>query len=87
MAGTASISEINEVVASRDLRRPFEIGLLVLHGERRGRTYQGSKRLLNLRENVRKELRTDAPCADPYELTEDERLRKASLEEPRLPGV
>ena len=40
--------EISDVVASRDLRRMVDEGLLVPHGERRGRYYTGSKMLLDI---------------------------------------
>ena len=80
-------SEVSEVVASRDLRRLSEIDLLVPKGEKRGRTYQGSKKLLNLRRAVRNQLGTDEPYADPYEIMADKKLRDLYLAEPRLPGV
>jgi Fic family protein len=79
--------EVSEVVASRDLRKLCEAGLLVPHGEKRGRTYQASEKLLKIRRNVRKELGADEPYVDPYELMADKHNRDIYLTEPRLPGV
>lgn len=59
-----SVHGISDAVASRDLRRLTEAGLLVAHGEKRGRFYRASERLLALRHAVR-----DAGAIpDPYAL-------------------
>jgi Fic family protein len=76
-------ADVSEVVASRDLKRLCEMDLLVPHGEKRGRTYQGSKRLLAIRKAVRKELGTDMPFVDPYEIMPDMDLRSLYMEPPR----
>ena len=69
-------NEISDVVASRDLRRMTDAGLLVPHGERRGRYYVTSEMLRDIREAIRD--RGRAP--DPYDL-----VRLA--EQPSLPGL
>jgi Fic family protein len=56
--------DLSDVVASRDLRRMSEEGLLIPHGERRGRYYTGEKRLLDIAQSTKFTGRAD----DPYEL-------------------
>ncbi len=46
-------AKISEVVASRDLKRLCEIGLLLPVGEKRGRTYVASENLKQIRSSVR----------------------------------
>jgi Fic family protein len=56
--------EISDVVASRDLKRLCDIDLLMPVGEKRGRYYVPTKKLLGIREKTRDERR----AADPYQL-------------------
>lgn len=72
--------EVTEFVASCDLRRLSDLGLLLPHGEKRGRYYLGSLEIRRIRESVR----DDLPMSDPYEL-----IRAATeLErQPALPGL
>jgi Fic family protein len=72
--------EVTEFIASRDLRRLSELGLLLPNGEKRGRYYLGS---LEVRE-IRQKVRDRTPVPDPYELIKDvaERSRQ-----PVLPGL
>ena len=44
-----SLTEISEQLASKDLKQLVDAGLLVPHGERRGRYYEASPRLISLR--------------------------------------
>jgi Fic family protein len=73
-------AEVTEFVASRDLKRLTDLGLLVAHGEKRGRYYKGSAELIEIRRRVRDR----TPVPDPYELVESQRL---SRDEPTLPGL
>ncbi len=57
-------SDISDVVASRDLRRLCEIGLLSPIGEKRGRYYLAADRLKELRASTRDKERS----GNPYEL-------------------
>jgi Fic family protein len=57
--GDASVSEF---VASRDLKRLVDAGLLVPKGEKRGRVYGRGEELTRLREATR----SRRPVADPY---------------------
>lgn len=47
-----SEEEITEQVASRDLRRLTEVGLLVPHGEKRGRVYTASRQLRDIQHAI-----------------------------------
>jgi Fic family protein len=79
-------AEVSELVASRDLKKLSDLGLLMPHGEKRGRKYEAGKELKNLRDSTRQDR---VPYADPYELMKDKaaRNRYSSPVEPRLPGV
>ncbi len=58
-------SEVSEVVASRDLKKLCEIGLLEPIGDKRGRHYIGSKQLFGIR---MKWSQPRKPLSDPYDL-------------------
>jgi len=77
-------NEITEFVASRDLRKLCEMGLLEPHGEKRGRTYSRSKKLAALRLKTR----VDKPIENPYEAIAGRMGAIAHLQRdaPRLPG-
>ncbi|MDZ3836494.1 MAG: Fic family protein [Rhodospirillales bacterium] len=70
-----SANQVSEVVAGRDLKRLTEAGLLVAHGEKRGRYYLASTTL--------RQLRSASPrtgqAPDPYELVR-------TTHQPPLPG-
>ena len=68
--------KISDVVASRDLRKLCEIGMLTPVGEKRGRYYLPTKALLAIRERTRDARR----AADPYELIRQDN-------QPQLPGL
>jgi Fic family protein len=57
--------EITNNTASRDLQAVAEAGLVVAHGERRGRFYTASDRLQQILKEIR--TRKPAPEADPFE--------------------
>jgi Fic family protein len=59
-----SANQVSEVVAGRDLKRLTEAGLLVAHGEKRGRYYLASTTLRQLRSASRR----TRQASDPYEL-------------------
>jgi Fic family protein len=59
-----SANQVSDVVASRDLKRLTEAGLLVAHGEKRGRYYLASTAL----REVRSAFRRPGQAPDPYEL-------------------
>jgi Fic family protein len=70
------VNEISDVVASRDLKRMCEVGLLVPVGKKRGRYYVGDKPLKKIREQCAD--RTRAP--NPYDLVKgQERTAQLSL--------
>jgi Fic family protein len=82
-----SDADISEIVASRDLKKLSDAGLLIPVGEKRGRYYRAGEEL----KAARVETRLRRPIEDPYELAaKKEHMAKAqsALEaEPRLPGV
>lgn len=57
-------NEISDVVASRDLKKLCELGLLRPHGERRGRYYTGAKELRELAESLKERGKAE----NPYDL-------------------
>ena len=57
-------NEVSDVVASRDLRRMCDAELLVPHGEKRGRYYTGSKRLIEIAAGHK----IGGRAEDPYDL-------------------
>lgn len=57
-------NELSDVVASRDLRKLVEEGLLIPHGEKRGRYYTGDRELTE----IAARLKIDAHSDDPYEM-------------------
>jgi Fic family protein len=72
-------ADVTQYVASRDLRKLSDNGLIEPKGEKRGRFYVAGKELKALRQKVR----VKRPLANPYDLLSepDESV------EPRLPGV
>lgn len=56
--------EISDVVASRDLKKLSDLGLLQPHGERRGRYYTGDKELRSLAEGLKERGKAE----NPYDL-------------------
>jgi len=58
-------ADVTEQVASRELRLLLERGLLVAHGEKRGRTYSAGDELRDVAARAR-EQRSDDEHADPY---------------------
>ncbi len=71
-----SENEISAVVASRDLKKLCDVGLLRAVGEKRGRYYVASDSLKEMREKTREPRRLD----DPYEV-------QSATAEPKLPGI
>lgn len=63
-----NIAELNDVMASRDLKAAVDSGLLVATGERRGRTYVGSPHLRALVDKMRREHIKSVP--DPFVVTD-----------------
>ena len=72
-------NDVSDVVASRDLKKLCELGLLMPVGEKRGRYYQPAKTLNAIYARVREDIK--AP--DPYELIK----RGAPKSQMRLPGL
>lgn len=61
--------EISAAMASRDLADMVSGGVLVSHGEKRGRSYGPSEELVRERDDAKRELRDQYPAdADPYDL-------------------
>lgn len=59
-----NLAELNDVMASRDLKAAVQAGLLIPTGERRGRTYTGSPELRALVDKMRLEHIKSVP--DPF---------------------
>lgn len=57
-------ADVSELVASRDLRKMCDMGLLLPFGEKRGRFYRASEELLKARAATR----APKPVNDPYDL-------------------
>jgi Fic family protein len=76
-------AEVSELVASRDLKKLCDAGLLEPYGEKRGRFYRSSAPLKDLRQSIR----TRKPLDDPYELVARQRKSVDQEELPRLPGI
>lgn len=55
---------VSEFVASRDLKRLTEVDLLTPLGEKRGRTYEATEQL----RDIRRRNRFEAAIDDPYEI-------------------
>jgi len=72
-------AEVSEYVASRDLKRLCDIGLMEPHVARRGRRYSRSEELRALRESVG----ISQPVEDPYDVIG----RLGAMIEPRFPGL
>ncbi len=78
-----SAAEVRELVASRDLKKICEVGLLVPVGEKRGRIYRAAEPLIQIRAVTRR----PRPNENPYDLVN--RRSHATQEEGdvRLPGL
>jgi Fic family protein len=76
-------AEVTEFVASRDLKKLCEAGLLEPHGDKRGRTYIAAAELAALRRAAR----LPRAFQDPYDLVTKPALDAASGLPPRLPGL
>lgn len=72
-------TQLTDAVASRDLKKLSDQGLLTAIGEKRGRTYAAGRVLRALRDSVR----TRWAQADPYEVVR----QRQTVSEPRLPGM
>ena len=59
-----NLAELNDILASRDLKAAVDAGLLIPSGERRGRLYAGSPELRGLVDKLRREFITSVP--DPF---------------------
>jgi len=72
-------NQVSDVIASRDLRRLCDLGLLQPVGEKRGRYYIASKPLNDIYAKARFD---DVRAPDPYELIKD----LAAMKQLALPG-
>ena len=59
-----NLAELNDILASRDLKAAVDAGLLIPTGERRGRIYVGSPQLRALVDKLRREFIKSVP--DPF---------------------
>ncbi len=77
--------DVSEVVASRDLKKLCDIGLLEPHGEKRGRYYRAARPL----RDARIATRLPRPVSDPYDLVKRRGPPNDPIGDdgPRLPGV
>jgi Fic family protein len=65
------VAEVNDTIASRDLGRLVTAGMLAAKGERRGRFYVATPKLMALNESIRAERK---PIEDPFETPLSETL-------------
>ena len=63
-ASYRNLAELNDVMASRDLKAAVDAGLLIASGERRGRVYTGSLQVRALFDKLRREHVSRVP--DPF---------------------
>jgi hypothetical protein len=75
-------ADVSEFVASRDLKRLADLGLIVPHGEKRGRYYTGSPELKQIRQRTR----DPSPMPDPYQIVKKTTQAKDDSG-PLLPGL
>ena len=75
-------AEMTEFMASRDLKRLCDAGLLLPHGERKMRTYSAAKSL----QDARKAVRLPRIVDDPYEVVARRFRKRAGADTPRFPG-
>lgn len=59
-----NLAELNDILASRDLKAAVEAGMLIPEGERRGRVYVGSPQIRAVFDKVRREYIDSVP--DPF---------------------
>lgn len=76
-------AEVTELVASRDLKKICDAGLLIPIGEKRGRAYKASPILADLRAKMR----LPKPLDNPYDLVARRAKKLADDDSPRLPGL
>ncbi len=76
-------TEVSEFVASRDLKRLTELGLLEPQGENRGRRYGPGKELVE----IRRASRTPRNIADPYEIVRQSTKARSSTSVEPDPAV
>jgi len=76
-------TDVSELVASRDLKRLCDAGLLIPEGANRGRFYRSGTPLLAIRRSHRLARSVD----DPYDLVQARRDARQRDAAPRLPGV
>jgi len=77
------LAEVTDALASRDLKKLCDLGLLVPKGERRGRVYESGQELKALRESTR----IDRPFEDPYALVEQPAVLERLSRQPAIPGL
>jgi hypothetical protein len=75
-------AEVSELVASRDLKRLSDAGLLIPIGEKRARYYRAAPELVA----IRAASRLPKPVENPYEIVA-RRVRPPEEEPQRLPGL
>jgi hypothetical protein len=59
-----NLAELNDILASRDLKNLVAAGLLIPHGERRGRLYVGSPQIRAIFDRLKRE--HGGPIPDPF---------------------
>jgi Fic family protein len=74
-------TEVSEYVASRDLKKLTDLGLLEPEGDGRGRAYRAGPQLLE----IRKQTRTVRKVDDPYQLATNAKALKAASDQLNLP--
>jgi Fic family protein len=65
-----NLAELNDVLASRDLKNAVEAGLLIPSGERRGRLYSGAPHIRAIFDNLKRQYIRSIP--DPFTATPEQ---------------
>ncbi len=69
-ASYRNLAELNDVIASRDLKNAVDAGLLIPSGERRGRLYSGAPPIRAIFDRLKRDF--VRPVADPFTATPEQ---------------
>jgi hypothetical protein len=72
-------ADVTEFVGTRDLKLLSDTGILIPHGEKRGRFYLASPYL----RRIRNAIKDNNPVPDPYKLVGSKNIGR----QPALPGL
>jgi hypothetical protein len=69
-ASYRNLAELNDMIASRDLKNAVDAGLLIPSGERRGRLYVGAPHITAIYDRLKRE--NMRPIPDPFTTKADQ---------------